>query len=148
MINAIKQDVLLRFLHIFQTLPIVAKAYFKMCQLFNVFIWNTHCLLICHRILLFPKTKGGTGSPHVNVYSYLAVVTRIWYIIHPWVPPLPPLISLLVFWCFLFFFLSDPSAFIVVGDRTVRMNLWLRSQCDIPHPITQDKSVERLTLSL
>lgn len=62
--------VLLQFLFLFQTLPIVVpEKYFRNCnRIISHFIWNNKKQRIQFKIVCKPKEEGGLGVPNIHLF--------------------------------------------------------------------------------
>lgn len=78
-INAVKMDVLPRFLYLFQTVPIILPSLFfkQLTRAINKFVWGFSRPRIKLSTLYLHKSKGGAGLPDFKKYHSAALLMRL-----------------------------------------------------------------------
>uniref|UniRef100_A0A8C5QKS0 Reverse transcriptase domain-containing protein n=1 Tax=Leptobrachium leishanense TaxID=445787 RepID=A0A8C5QKS0_9ANUR len=78
-INILKMTVLPKFLYLFQTIPITipSSIFSSLKTIFLKFIWGDNRPRIAYDVLVRPKSGGGLGLPHLELYYDAALLTRL-----------------------------------------------------------------------
>lgn len=88
-INMIKMNILAKFLHLFQSLPLpLPKEFFdKLNGIFNRFIWNNKKPRLRLRLLYLPYERGGLQLPNLRLYYWSAQLRSAMFYFSTETPP-------------------------------------------------------------